>query len=218
MCYLTFDVECLGLHGEAFAWGAVLTTNDGLRLEEWCCVCDYRMASYHRQDFQRETNFDWLKENVLPVLPQARYYRPVELRSQFVEVFGIASLAAKSFGEPLHLATDVAFPCETNFLHALADEPMPDWLNPVSVYPLLDVSSMLLVRGYDPVGTYPRMPDELPKHNPLNDARQSSRILHALLRNDGTSLFEGVQTEPNNIVRDHRGNIVEDLGDFTAPE
>jgi hypothetical protein len=44
-------------------------------------------------------------------------------------------------------------------------------------YPLYDISTLLLSRNEDPVGIFSRDETELPKHNPLCDARQSARIL-----------------------------------------
>jgi hypothetical protein len=44
-------------------------------------------------------------------------------------------------------------------------------------YPLHEIASFMTAAGMDPMATYARLPDELPKHHPLADARQSARLL-----------------------------------------
>jgi hypothetical protein len=50
-------------------------------------------------------------------------------------------------------------------------------------YPLHDLASILLAHGRDPLAKNERLPEELPEHDPLNDARQSARLLHEVLSN-----------------------------------
>ena len=40
----------------------------------------------------------------------------------------------------------------------------------------------MLCAGMDPMATYDRLPAELPRHDPLADARQSARLLVEALR------------------------------------
>jgi hypothetical protein len=49
-------------------------------------------------------------------------------------------------------------------------------------YPLVDVASVRLAAGLDPLGAYDRTAGELPVHNPLADARQSARLLLEALK------------------------------------
>ena len=69
------------------------------------------------------------------------------------------------------LVADHPFPVETRFLDGLTRHgvAMP--------YPLIDVASVRLAAGFDPIGTEPRLRNEEPAHNPLADARQSARLL-----------------------------------------
>jgi hypothetical protein len=46
---------------------------------------------------------------------------------------------------------------------------------------LLDLASLLVAAGQNPVATFDREADEKPEHNPLADARQTARILCKLL-------------------------------------
>jgi hypothetical protein len=42
-------------------------------------------------------------------------------------------------------------------------------------YPLHEVATALLIAGINEKD-HPRLPDELPEHNPVNDARYSARL------------------------------------------
>ena len=77
------------------------------------------------------------------------------------------------------MAADCCWPVEANFLaQCIADNKQRTGDGP---YPLLDVSSFLVATGSDPLKQYPRLPNELPAHNPLADARQSARLLRTCL-------------------------------------
>jgi hypothetical protein len=70
----------------------------------------------------------------------------------------------------------VPWPVEAHFLsECVADRPQErEWQGP---YPLLDVASVRLAAGLDPLATVDRLPSELPAHDPLADSRQSARLL-----------------------------------------
>ena len=183
--YLTFDVETWGLWGEAFAVGYVLTDDNGGSLLEGLHCCPLEDA---RWDFvtgreASEKDAAWLRQNVLPHLPSPDCFTTRAIRDKFTQVYREASKEATRRNETLFLAADVPFPCEVHFLAALRlDNPAEN--AKLMPYPLIDVASMLLCAGYHPVDTIMRLDREKPAHNPLNDARQSSRILHQLLRGE----------------------------------
>lgn len=178
---LTFDVETNGLYGEAFAVGYALTTDGGSRILEGIHCCPYHDSEPDKRDTTPLLTEQFLHENVLPTLPEPDCFTTRAVRDRFFDVWHSAFSAAKKQGENLYLMADVAHPCESRFLLQLrADERRV----PFTVYPLLDLSSFLMAAGYDPVGTFARRDDELPAHNPLNDARQSSRIFHQLRRGE----------------------------------
>ena len=79
------------------------------------------------------------------------------------------------------MVADCAWPVEVRFLIMCVDDDIGarEWQGP---YPLHDLASMLLILGKDPLAVTERLPDELPAHNPLNDARQSARQLIEVLR------------------------------------
>lgn len=78
-----------------------------------------------------------------------------------------------------YLAAECAWPVEAKFLMDCVrdDFHLREWEGP---YPLIDISSVLLARGIDPLGKQPRLESEEPAHNALNDARQSARLLLTL--------------------------------------
>ena len=54
-----------------------------------------------------------------------------------------------------------------------------EWQGP---YPLHDLASVILALGGNALELTERLPDELPAHHPLMDARQSARQLVACLK------------------------------------
>lgn len=74
------------------------------------------------------------------------------------------------------LFTDCGWPVEANFMSKIVsfDPENRKWNGP---YPMHEIASIILAYGGDPLATNPRLPHELPAHNPLNDARQSARIM-----------------------------------------
>lgn len=160
--FMVFDVESIGLHGEGFAVAYVVMRRDGEILDEVCLSCSPDAAS-GSQDSRL-----WVASNV-PLL-EPRFRTPREVRNEFWRRW----IVWKGVGAAL--VADCAWPVEARFLAAAVDDDLHvrEWSGP---YPLIDLSSMLLARGRDPLGTFERLPDELPAHHPLADARQSARLL-----------------------------------------
>jgi hypothetical protein len=78
------------------------------------------------------------------------------------------------------MAVECGWPVEARFLAQCVDD-KPEarrWAGP---YPLHEIASVMLTAGMDPMETYARLPNELPKHDPLADARQSARLLFEAL-------------------------------------
>lgn len=159
--YFVFDVESVGLHGEGFAVGWVIVSKDGLTFEQGCAACPPENAR------GSEADRAWIKGNIPTLL--THYKTPKEIRSEFWFVWTRWKSDALMFA-------DCAWPVEARFL-AQCVEDDPDnrtWEGP---YPLHDIATVLFCNGVDPLLTFDRLPNELPKHDPLNDARQSARIL-----------------------------------------
>jgi hypothetical protein len=170
--YMVFDIESIGLHGDAFSYGFVVV--DASTGEEISCgECNCNPV-----DFKGTVaNHEWVKANCRIELPICQ--SPLLLRRSFWSTWGYWK------AQGAKLAADVPWPVEANFLSAcVADDPVAnEWQGP---YPLIDVASVRLAAGFDPLAKEERYPDELPEHNPLADARQSARLLlEALPKNKG---------------------------------
>ncbi len=166
MKFMVFDVESIGLHGEGYAFGYVVVDETGKTLEEGKHSCPMARCVGRLED--RE----WVKANI-PELRETCDW-PVDLRKIFWETW------MRWKAEGAVLAADCCWPVEARFLAKCVDD-SPDenaWDGP---YPLHDLASILLAKGKDPLAVTERLPSELPRHDPLMDARQSARqIIEAL--------------------------------------
>jgi hypothetical protein len=160
--YFVFDVESVGLSGEGFQVGVVIIREDGAILQEFCCQCSPSMAE------GSPDGRSWVKENV-PMLPHSTVHSTLDVRNAFWDFWE----QMQDTYPGIMMVADVPFPVETGFLHQC----LRDLYLRKSPYPLLDLTSMLVARGYDPYMNHDRLPTELPKHHALMDARQSARLL-----------------------------------------
>lgn len=159
--YMVFDVESVGLHGEGFSYGYVVVDDHGKELEAGGSGCLPSHAAGAPDDLA------WVQEHC----PQWTYCgTPDEVRQAFWDVWQ----RLKSKGAIL--VADCLWPVEARFLNACIDDAKAErkWEGP---YPFIDVASVRLAAGLDPLGTEERLPNELPAHDPLADARQSARLL-----------------------------------------
>ena len=160
--FFVFDVESIGLHGEAFAVAWVVVDRDGTTLEEGCYSCPPEYAR------GLSANRKWVADNVPPL--QKTHEDPRELRQAFWEKWTEWS------GLGTQAVADCPWPVEAKFLSACVDDDLKkrEWRGP---YPLLDLGSIMLSIGLDPLESHDRLPNEIPAHHPLCDARQSARLL-----------------------------------------
>lgn len=159
--FLAFDVESIGLQGEGFAVGWVMFI-DGICRGFGLEACPPEMAK------GRDVDRDWVADNV----PRMIYERdhPLQVRDRFWYTWR----TFKDANSDGFLLVDCGWPVEANFLSAtVRDATDRLWDGP---YPLVDLSTLLVATGLDPLQTFPRMNDELPAHQPLNDARQTARL------------------------------------------
>ena len=166
--YFVFDVESLGLHGDGFAVAYVVVDPAGQEQETRILVCPpINVRGY-------ESDRAWIAEHVWPHLqnlsPEVYHSTAQEVRETFWTAW--RAWADRS----AVMAADVAWPVEARFLNACidADPAGRNWEGP---YPLIDIASVRLGAGLDPMATCPRLPSEQPAHHPLADARQSARLL-----------------------------------------
>ncbi len=160
--FLVFDVESIGLHGEGFAVGWVVVGKTGAIYEESYLACLPGAASGSR------ASRDWVERNI-PAIP-ITHNTPIAVRDAFWRVWTLWKASGAV------LVADCAWPVEARFLaKCVDDDPKArEWEGP---YPLHDLASVLLANGADPLAKRERLSAELPEHHPLNDAKQSARLL-----------------------------------------
>jgi hypothetical protein len=160
--FMVFDVESIGLHGEGFAVAWVVVDREGKKLGEGCLSCDPSQCS------GSDENRLWVSGNV----PGLKITNPTKqhLRNAFWHEWRHWA------DQGAVLVADCAWPVEANFLSACVrlNHSEREWQGP---YPLHDLASVLLALGDDSLAITERLPDELPAHHPLMDARQSARQL-----------------------------------------
>lgn len=170
--FMVFDVESVGLHGEGFSVGYVVI-DAGQEVDSGYYRCHPKHAAGLKDDC------DWVMANVVPVMDadvSCRFwdgigsYSPRQVRDAFWERW----MSWKGNGAVL--AADVPWPVEARFLSdCIRDDPRRR--RALGPYPLIDVASVRLAAGLDPLATLPREEGENPPHHPLADARQSARLL-----------------------------------------
>jgi hypothetical protein len=168
--FMVFDVESVGLHGDAYAVGWSVIDRAGAEREAgglWLPIHDVRGTEAGRR---------WAVQNASHGAPPGwgKSLSPSACPLAMRRTFWLTWLRWKAKGAAL--AADCCWPVEARFLAACVDD-RPDereWEGP---YPLLDVACFRLAAGLDPLATAERLPSELPAHDPLADARQSARLL-----------------------------------------
>lgn len=178
--FFSFDVESVGLFGPPFAVGFVVVDQTGRELQSGLHGWDYRIENISetfgtdkRWSFTDDDR-EWVASNVIEALPAGWANCPT-LEAMY-ESFFTAWRGCKVLYPGLTMVTDCPFPVEASFLQeVLRTKGMRSM--EFSPYPLIDVASVLLATGHDPTETFSRRDNELPAHNPLNDARQSVRLM-----------------------------------------
>lgn len=161
--FFVFDVESVGLHGSAFAVAGGVYI-DGVAQSEFGFACPQEVAE--GDDDDRE----WVNNNV-PVL-HATHRNPLGIFNAFWARWEDAQRQYPG----ITMAGDCLWPVEARFLASCVDVDRSNrkWGGP---YPFHEIASIMASAGMDPMAMYPREPSELPKHDPLADARQSARLL-----------------------------------------
>ena len=164
--YFIFDVESVGLHGQGFAYGFLVVNRKGAILEEdlkWCSP-----------DFAKGDDDDraWIQDHVVPALKEDHASMVIGPET-LLRIFWSKWRFWANKGAVM--VADCQWPVEARFLACCIDENLPasKWDGP---YPIHDVATLMLATGKDPLAHYDRRPHELPEHNPLCDARQSTRL------------------------------------------
>lgn len=178
--YFVFDVESVGLQGIGFAVGWVVVDRAGKEHASGLMSCALSAAV----EVVDGDDVLWCQNNVVPALAATmdKLIAVPDPRSLRI-AFWSAWVLWKEQGAVM--AADCPWPVEARFLHDIINTRFGkhrlahDFDGP---YPLIDVASVRLAKGLDPLETGERLPCELPAHNPLADARQSARLLIEALK------------------------------------
>lgn len=176
--WMVFDVESIGLHGEGYAVGWVVLDPAGKEIEARREVCPTVTAVGY------ESGRTWVAENSHPLA--ATRSRPADIRHEFWQAW------TRWKAKGAVLVADCGWPVEARFLAACVDDVRPavrggrgmaesprDFAGP---YPYHELATLMLVAGMTGLtAKRERLPDELPEHDPLADARQSARLLREAL-------------------------------------
>lgn len=165
--YFVFDAESAGLYGPTFSVAGGVYIN-GKQVREFFFACPWERAV-----FSSKSDKKWISENIPPYKSNCGTLRDV--RDAFWEEWSTCRAAYNCLA-----AVECGYPVETNFLAACVrdDEENRKWAAP---YPLVEISSIMAAAGMDPMKNYIRNEDELPAHDPTNDARLSARLLFEAL-------------------------------------
>jgi len=166
--FFVFDVESVGLYGEAFAVAGGIYINAVAQSEFRFC-CPIWEAKGDEDDRQ------WVMANV-PVM-EITHRHPAAVR----EAFWSEWEKAKARYPGITMAGECIWPVEAGFVAACIRQEIADrkWSGP---YPFHEIASVMLAAGMDPMATYEREESEKPAHEPLADARQSARLMATALR------------------------------------
>lgn len=168
MYRIVFDVETVGLHGEAWQVGAVVMDDDWSIVQQVCWTAN--------RDHARGTRFahEWC-DRMCGSSAESKL-TPYNLRDGFYALW--RAYAQKPGG--CEMWADAGWPVEARFLLDVIndDHGRREWEGP---YPLHEIGTVIMLKGGDCRQPLPRLADEKPIHHALNDARQSARILKHLM-------------------------------------
>jgi len=164
---ISIDAECNGLAGRAFA--VAMTLSDGAAELE---------TVVYRCPIEGVTD-DWVAANVLPHIGDVE----VNCADYAGLLYNLCDAYGRWAEEGARLIAHVAWPVEARLL--LDMFPAADiWSGP---FPLIDVASVLLAKGHDPLTVDGYLdkhdlerPDGSP-HHPLYDARAAERCFRHLM-------------------------------------
>jgi len=166
---MVFDVEAVGLHGEAWQVGVVVMDDN------WNVVQEVEWTANRALARGTEGGHSWCRQFCDPASADTGL-TPFDLRENFFRLW-------MSYAEDVdncQLWADCAWPVESRFLAAMIDDDHArrEWSGP---YPLHEICTLILAKCGDCLIPLPRTPQEKPPHKALSDARQSARILKHLM-------------------------------------
>lgn len=170
--FLCFDLETNGLHGRAFAIGALITDQSGT-------VHDSFTA---RVEIEGEVD-EWVTANVIPQITdmEVTHGSYEAMRESFWRWF------VKAQEKSDYVLVSNGYPVEYRFLLDCQDANIEEryWQHP---FPLIELSSLLLPLGELQEGSKSSLVKKVSalesfrRHHPLDDAKMTARIAFEALR------------------------------------
>jgi len=176
--YFVFDVESVGLHGPAYAVGYVVVNENGEELDNGLFAVKPSTLTPIAPELRDHvfSGYEWICDNCPTLYPTHDNHKAMRVAFWDAWTRNHADLAKMDNGDEWFMAADVPWPVEANFLSdCIKDNPLRAFTS--APYPLVDIASVLLANGMDPLAHYERDPNEFPVHDPRADARQSARLL-----------------------------------------
>jgi len=183
--FFVFDVESVGLYGEGFAVGWTVVDLDGKEHDSGI----YSTSPFNVRASKVEPNvMEWVKKNCPEFEKTSNRHLCLSFWDKLQQWWVNSPVSGyKNHPKVCTFWADWASPVEITFLEKVAAEAyyahladdvladvLADVLNAVPA-PLHEIATLQLAAGI--TGDLPRLPSELPEHNPLNDARHSARKL-----------------------------------------
>ena len=171
---LCFDIESNGLHGEAFAVGAVVMDVNSKVLDQFTGRCKI----IGQVD-------PWVERNVLPAIKDMSITHATykDLREDFWRWY----LRVEPTSD--YVLVSNGYPVEYRFLLKCQEENLEEryWQHP---YPIIDLSSLMLQAGVEPSDRSKLINNIFQssgysRHNPLHDAKVSALAAFELFRQAG---------------------------------
>lgn len=164
------DMETDGLYGSVLSVAMIATDWSGNELEK---------VYYGIKKEKIHVTSEWVKENVLPRMGKYEEYdNEQELLSKVWQFW-------LKYEKDAYMIGDVCFPVEAGFLTKCVKQNVDEYMFKAP-FPLLDISSMLLAKGYDPLVERKTLCQgtETNEHNALYDAGMSVEIWKKLIVKD----------------------------------
>lgn len=169
---LSFDLETNGLHGRAFAIGAVVMDSRGNVLDEFTA----RARLTQKVD-------DWVKGNVLPAIADMPITH--DTYEQMREAFWVWYVSAKETAD--YVLVNNGYPVEYRFLLDCQDANLEEryWQHP---FPILELSSLLLMVEQKSDVSKRQLKKSLidtnthKTHHPLDDAKLAVRMAFEIFK------------------------------------
>ena len=168
---LSFDLETNGLHGGAFAVGAVVMDSKGKVTDQFVARCP----------LDDEVD-EWVQANVLPAISQlsVTHTDQKSLRHDFWQWYLRAEPGID------YVLVSNGYPVEYRFLLQCQEDDLDTryWQHP---FPILDLTSILLATGHDPsaksklIGQIVQE-NKFARHHPLDDAKIAALAAFNALR------------------------------------